>query len=463
MSPIERLSALDAAFLGLESETVPFVIGSVLRFDRRIELARLRAWVDAALDGLPRYRQRRDHLPVLRHPIWIDDDRFDVARHVLPSPAGTSDPQTLAAQLLARRLPPDRPPWQMWLVDGADGCSSIVAVVHHCLVDGVSGIHLLEHMLSGVAREAEPTRARRRAPDMPPARGRLVAREIRQRATSLARLARGIGRVAPLARAVADLLWQGLHPSSDIGLNPRHTGRAREIASVSAELDSLRRIRRAYGVTLNDVVLAAVAGALRQLLIRRGIDPRLASDVRAMVPVSTLHPGDDALSGNRVALLLARLPVDESDPVRRLRRTAAVTGDLKRHSGQREAGELMVQLSDATVPAVLTATFRLALRLRAFNLVVTNIPGPPFPLYLMDARVESITPFVNLWPHGALSIAVLSYGRRLFIGMQADRAVINDLRPVADDLVAALAELADRAPVGGPATPAHPSPVASPA
>src|SRR6188474_460149 len=97
MSPIERLSALHAAFLGLESETVPFVIGSVLRFDRRIELARLRAWVDAALDGLPRYRQRRDHLPVLRHPIWIDDDRFDVARHVLPSPAGTSDPQTLAA------------------------------------------------------------------------------------------------------------------------------------------------------------------------------------------------------------------------------------------------------------------------------------------------------------------------------------------------------------------------------
>jgi WS/DGAT/MGAT family acyltransferase len=447
MSPTERLNALEATFLGLESATVPFVIGSILRFDRRSELARLRATVEAALDGLPRYRQRRDRVPVLGHPIWIDDARFDIARHVLPSPAGIGDPEALAAQLLAHPLPPDRPPWQLWLVDGADGSSSVVAVVHHCLVDGVSGIHLLERVLSGVPRDSDPPRIARPAPDEPQARGRLLAREIRQRAASLARLARSARRRPPPVRAAIDLVWQGLHPASDIGLNPRHTASGRATASASIELDSLRRIRRAYGVTLNDVVLAAVAGALRRLLLRRGVDPSLARDVRAMVPVSTLRAGDDAVSGNRVALLLAQLPVDEPDPVRRLRRTAAITADLKGRSGQREAGELLVQLSDATTPAVLIATFRLALALRAFNLVITNIPGPPFPLYLRDARVDSITPFVNLWPHCALSIAVLSYDRRLFIGMQADRAVIGDLFPVADDLLAALAELAEPAPI----------------
>lgn len=452
MSPPERLSALDAAFIRLESKTVPFAIGSIFRYDRRIDLARLRAYVDAALDGLPRYRQRIGRLPIIGHPIWIDDRDFAVARHVLMVPdAAGREPEEVAAGLLAHGLPLDRPPWQLWLLDGADGKSTIISVFHHALVDGVSGVLLLERLLRGAPDASEPPPPRRPGPEARPPAHRLLAGELRHRVRTLAHVGAGLGRPAHLVRAVADLLWRSLHPATDIGLNPRRLGPERVIASASVDLDSLRRIRRAHNVTLNDVVLAAVAGGLRQLLLARGIDPASARDVRAMVPVSTLRPGEDALSGNRVVLFLAALAVDEPDPVERLRRIATATSELKNRSGQREAGEVLVRLSDATTPALLTNTFRVTLALRAFNVIVTNIPGPPFPLFLMDARLESLTPIVNLWPHDGLAIAVMSYAGRMYVGLQADRAVIADLRPLARDILSSVAELEARCPPAGPA------------
>ncbi|HEU5055895.1 MAG TPA: wax ester/triacylglycerol synthase family O-acyltransferase [Kofleriaceae bacterium] len=463
MSPPERLSALDAAFIGLESRTVPFVIGSIFRYDRRIDLARLRAYVDAALDHLPRYRQRIRRLPILGHPVWIDHADFAIAEHVraVPDAAGR-EPEEVAAELLGHGLPPGRPPWQIWLMDGADGKSAIISVFHHSLVDGVSGVVLLERLLRGVPDASEPPPPRRPPADRPPPAHRLLAAELRHRARAIAHVGAGLGRPAHLLRAVADLLWRGLHPASDIGLNPRRIGSRRVIASTSLELDSLRRIRRAHGVTLNDVVLAAVTGGLRQLLAARGVDPAGAHDVRAMVPVSTMRPGEDAVSGNRVVLFLAGLPVDEPDPVERLRRVAAATGELKQRSGHREAGEVIVQLSDATSPALLTGTFRLTLALRAFNVIVTNIPGPPFPLFLMDARLESLTPIVNLWPHDGLAIAVMSYAGRMYLGLQADRALIADLGPLARAIVSSVAELEARCPPAGPAARAQPASPGSP-
>jgi WS/DGAT/MGAT family acyltransferase len=461
MSPPERLSALDAAFIALESRTIPFVIGSIIRFDRRVDLARLRAHVDAALDHLPRYRQRVGRLPVLRHPIWIDDADFAIARHVLAVPdAAGCEPEEVAAELCARCLPPDRPPWQIWLMDCADGKSAIISVIHHSLVDGVSGVLLLERLLRGVPDASEPAVSRRPPPDPAPPPFRLLAGELAHRARALAHVGAGLGRPAHLVRAVADLLWRGVHPASDVGLNPHRLGRHRVIASASVDLESLRRIRRAHGVTLNDVVLAAASSGLRQLLAARGVDPASARDVRAMVPVSTLRPGEDAISGNRVVLFLADLAVDEPDPVRRLKRIAAATSELKQRSGQREAGEVVTRLSDAITPTLLSSTFRISLALRAFNVVVTNIPGPPFPLFLMDARLEAITPIVNLWPHGGLAIAVMSYAGRMYIGLHADRALVADLGPLARNIVSAVAELEARCPPARAAPRAQPpSPV----
>lgn len=450
----ERLSALDAAFLDLESATVPFVIGSILCFDRRIDLARLRAHVDAALDGLPRYRQRLGRIPLLRHPVWIDDGAFTIDRHVraVPavSPGSAADVERVAADLLSRRLPGEHPPWQLWLMDTDDGASAIIAVVHHSLVDGVAGVHLLARVLSGLPDHSLGASLPPRIEPRPTGR-RLLAGELASRARNFRRIGSGLS-MGPLhvARAAAEFLWQGLHPASDVGLNPRRTGGERTIATCSLDLELLKSIRRAHGVTLNDVILTGVAGALRALLVRRGVDPARAGDMRAMVPVSTERPGDPATSGNKVAMLLAPLAVDEADPVRRLARVAAATSLLKGRSGQRDASELLVQLSDATTPALLTAVLRIALAARGFNVVITNIPGPPFPLYLMGARLDRIVPIVNLWPHGALGVAVMSYAGRMSIGLHADRAIIADLEPFARDLISQFAELAPSVAPGRP-------------
>lgn len=470
MGSTGRLNALDAAFLDIESANVPFVVASIMRYDRHIELARLRAFVDAALDGLPRYRQRLDRVPLLHHPVWVDDLEFAVDRHVHPVPPEISAEggglEEVAAALLSRDLPADRPPWQFWLADAGGGKSAVIAAVHHSLVDGVAGVHLLERMLRAVPDAGQPRPASRPPPAPPPSGRRLLVEELRSRARNARQIGRGLSGPADVAREVGDLLWKGLHPASDIGLNPRRSSRSRAVASCDLELEALKQVRRRFGVTLNDVVLAVSAGALRHLLARRGVDFARARDVRAMVPVSTLARGDEAVSGNRVALLLAPLPVDEPDPVERLRRIAAATRELKEKSGQREAGEFLFRLSDSTTPALLAGTMKLSLALRGFNVVVTNIPGPPFQLYLMDARLESITPLVNVWPHSALGIAVMSYAGRLAVGLQADSAILADLKPLARDVLSSMAELEQAAGPAAPgpdrAAPAPPAPPAGP-
>jgi WS/DGAT/MGAT family acyltransferase len=443
MSAPVRLSALDAAFVALDSPDAPFVIGSVLVLDRRLDLHRLRAYTEAALALAPRYRQRLGRIPVLGHPVWIDDERFAIEQHVLEIPpdlaAGGQDVPRTAAALLTRGLPPGRAPWQLWLMDLPGGRSALIAVVHHALVDGVSGMRLLQQLTapdtSAAATAAVP------APQPRPARRRLLAGELRHRVGELRALARGLAHPAAAARAMSGLLRQGLNPASDIGLNPRHTGPRRAIAIETFDLDDVALVRAAFGVTMNDVLLAVVTGALRALLAGRGVAPDAQHDVRAMVPASTAAPGDQAIAGNRVAMLLAPLPVDQPDPVRRLQRIAAATRALKSGAQQKSAGELMTRLSDATTPRLLAGVLRLGLARRGFNLVVTNVPGPPEALALLGARVESITPIVNLWPHQALAVAALSYAGRLQVGVHADRAVVPDLAPFAGALSSAFAEL----------------------
>jgi len=451
MIATDRLSALDAAFIALESERVPFAIGSILTFDRALDLDRLRAHVDAALDHLPRYRQRLARVPVLRHPVWVDDSDFRIDRHVqaVPDEWAALSIEDAAARLLTRGLPREHPPWQLWLSGGPGRRSAVIAVVHHALVDGISGVRLLEHLLSGVANEQVAARAPR-APGRPPSGAALLGAELRHRARGLRRLGDHLPRdPRDVARALVDLVADGLHPASDAGINPRQTSRARVLASWTVELAAMREVRQAFGATVNDIVLATIAGALRRFVARDGADPAALGDLRAMVPTSTSRPGDQAVSGNQVVLLLTHLAIDEADPVRRLTRTVEVTRALKDASRQAAAGELLLALSDVTTPALLSGVLRLALWRRAFNLVITNVPGPPFPLYLLGARLERIVPIVNLWPHGGVAIAVISYQGTLSWGVHADRALIADLAPFVHDLAESFDELraaAARAP-----------------
>lgn len=418
----QPLSSLDATFLALESRGVPFVFACILELDREIPVGALRDHVRHALVHLPRYRQRveRGRFGTAR---WLDDEEFRIEHHVdaIEAPRAERPLEELAQRMLGRELPPAHSPWRLWTVHGLpEGRGAVIALVHHSLVDGLAGIRLLQQVLS---------------PDAPPEPGPRP-RERR----SLRRLV-----AWPNVVALARLLRDGLRASSQLGTNPRRVGATRVVASHTVRLDDVRAIERAFGVTNNDVVLATVAGALHLWAVARGRDPAELDNVRVMVPVGR-HGKDGAVSGNRVVLLLAPLPVDLADARARLARVAERTGRLKR-GHMADAGELMVALSDATTPSLLASVFRLALRRRAFNAIVTNVPGPRTPLALLGARITRLVPIVNLWPHVGLGIAVASYADMLTFGLQGDRAVLPDLDALRAHLAASFDEL--RALAGG--------------
>jgi len=422
MSSANRLPALESAFLGLESDDVPFVVASILELDRPITVEALRRHVDATIATIPRYRQRPDRAK----RAWVDDEHFRIERHVhlavLPEPGGRSELEALAAELLSTGLPSNRPPWGLWTVRGlAGGRGAVIALVHHAFVDGITGFRMLEYLLRMASAEP-PSQAA--PPDKRRALRRLVAWKN--------------------VRALGRLLRDGLRPASQVGLNPRRTGRVRAVASHTVTLEAMTSIEHAFDATNNDVVLAVVALALRRFFGRRGLDPDHLRDVRAMVPVGRHAKGEREASGNRVVLLLAQLPVDEADPGACLRRVAATTRQLKAdHTAG--GGDLLVALGDATTPAVLLNVLRLALWMRAFTVIVTNVPGPKTPLSLLGAQLARVVPIVNLWPHQALGIAAASYAGTMTFGIQVDRAVIADVGEVRDDLAAAFDALLEAA------------------
>lgn len=420
----EPMPSLDATFLALESRDVPFVFACVIELDRPIDVVALRERIDAALTG--RYRQ---HMKRTWHGVyWVDDDEFDVERHVdtasVAPPGDAAAVDALAAELLERELPAGHSPWHVSTVTGlADNRGALVVTVHHSLVDGIAGIRMLEQVVAGTAPPTRP-----RAPRAKPAARSSPLRKL----LTLHHL-----------KALARLLRDGLRPASNIGLNPRRTGRERVVARHAVQLADIAAIQEAFAVSNNDVVLATVAGALRRFLLRRGLDVAKLDDVRAMVPVGRYANEPRATWGNRVALLLCKLPIDEPDPVARLARVTKTTRTLKR-SHLVDGGDLLVALSDITTPALLAGVFRVALRLRAFNTIVTNVPGPREPLTLLGTRITRITPIVNLWPHQALGVAVVSYANEQTFGLQGDRAVIPDVAAFREDLAASFQELRNR-------------------
>ena len=452
MGQVERLGALDAAFLALDRAGTPFQVGGVLVFDRapladgrgELDRGRILQHIGGVIDRLPRYRQRVAKVPLLKHPVWVDDMRFALERHVQVhiAPKGTDGLMRLVGWLLSEDLPTDRPPWQIAILDDAiGGRVALVVRLHHCLIDGVAGIHLLAQLLRPFPDDV-PNERSASTGEPPPAGGTLLRNELAFRARGIAQLRLPHDGSASI-RSLAALLAQALSPAADVGINPRRVMRTRAFASVELELGALKTVGKAAGVKLNDVVLTILAGALRAFLVERGLEEASLAGFRAMVPVSTHPPGDEATSGSRVALLLADLPLEEADPRRRLERVHATTRALKESAGQAEAGELLVQVSDVTSPLLLTTALRLGLWRRAFNIVITNIPGPQFPLFFLGSQLRRLVPIVNLWPRQSIGVAVASYDGRLAFGIQADRDEVPDLEGLVDQIPKTFAELRD--------------------
>ena len=453
MLAMDRLSALDAAFVSLDRLGAPYVVGSVMVFDRdpdarpRVDLALMRTFVGAAIDRVPAYRRRIGRIPVLRHPVWLDDEAFDIGHHVeeisLPPPGTDEQLWEVAGKLLAGDLPPEHPPWRLWYVDELPGDRfALISAVHHCLIDGISGVRLLEHMLQGRPDAAQPTRVPWSAEPAPPARSLLRA-ELEYRLRGMRALPgqlRGHGNALP---GLVSVLRDGLMSAPDAGINPRHTGRDRLVVGTTMDLATIKEIKNHFGVSINDVVLAIAASAMRRYLQRRGVDVDQLGWLRAMVPVST-HGDDHALSGSRVALLLIPLPLSEKDPARVVARVHAATAESK-HRSTSEAGDLLTRTADVTAPSLLAGVLALSMARRGFNLIITNVPGPPFPLYVPGAKLISFHAIVNLWPGQALGLALLSYAGTLHWSVHADRAAVPDAAGLPADLQAAFAELRDAA------------------
>ncbi|HYU15534.1 MAG TPA: wax ester/triacylglycerol synthase family O-acyltransferase, partial [Candidatus Acidoferrum sp.] len=452
-----RLNALEAAFVKLDEAGAPFRVGAVLVFERgplatqsgELDTARLRQFIASAVDHLPRYRQRIHRIPILGHPVWLDCERLDLDDHVrfarLRPPGREAELNELAGRVFSSPLPLDRPPWQFWFVDGLAGDRfAEIVYIHHALVDGISGVRLLEALL----RPVPDARVSPRAPWHPDraSTSALIKGELGHRLRGLAAIHRSLpGPAGELVPALADLLVRGLRPASDAGLNRGRVGSERIVAGWQVPMADIAQVRRRFGATVNDVVLASVAGALRRFLIRRGVDVSTLSDFRAMVPASTHEASDTSVSGNRVAMLLAQLPLDQPEPARRMERVRATTSALKRASHHVAAGELLLRVCDVSAPSLLPALMNLSLARRAFNVVITDIPGPRVPLYLLGCRLQSFHPIVNLWPQHTLGLAFFSYAGTMYCGLHADRDAIADLDPLVGDLEASFAELRDAA------------------
>ncbi|HET6809408.1 MAG TPA: wax ester/triacylglycerol synthase family O-acyltransferase [Acidimicrobiales bacterium] len=464
MSRHSRLSALDAGFLSLEGPDTPMHVGSVILFegaplrDRRgrIRLAALRDLIEARLDLVPRYRQIPVEGPLgMGRPFWVDDARFDIAHHVkitaVRAPGGRRELLELACELHTELLDRSRPLWELWVVDGlADGRVGMIQKTHHAMVDGIAGVDVAAAMM-----DLDRHPPRRRGPRPPTAwvaepgvgvveAGRAVIGDVLAVPTGLssqaARLLRNppqrLGRAVHLAGGAGSLARSGL-VAPRMSINRPIVRRRRTLDGLTVSLAATRAAGAAVGATVNDVVLAGVAGGLRNLLLCRGEPLRPA---RALVPVSTRAASARGQLGNAVAAILADLPVDETDPVRRLE-TVAAGMRRRKAAGQADVTGALIGMADR-VPARVAAGLARAVHHQPFvNLVVTNVPGSPLPLYLIGARLEEVVPIVPLARNLDLSVGILSYGDQLSFGILADSGRMPDVHVMTAGIERSLAEL----------------------
>lgn len=449
--PVDRLTPLDASFLEAETPLAHMHVGWVARFSEPADgaglpgFAELRAHVAARLDRAPRYRQRVEEVPLgVNQPVWVDDPEFDLDRHLRHTAA--TDLDSLADGVFSQPLGRDRPLWEIWVADRLEsGELGLVGKLHHCMVDGLAAVEL-GSMLLDLEPDRGPLGRPRRFERVPlPEPAGLLAEGVADRIEEQMRAAGGAVRglftpwklPAAGARMAATLARAALPPAPASPLNGSGSS-ARRLAHCARGLDELRSVKSAFEVTLNDVLLAAVAGGLREFLLARGDE---SLPLKAMVPVSVRGEGTGEL-GNRISFMFVELPCDVDDPVVRLMRVHRDTAERKR-LGDADGADAAVHALGLAPRIVQRAVTGLVSSPRMFNLVVSNIPGPRVPLYLRGCRLESAWPVVPLAAGHALSIGMTTVGNRACFGLYADRAVLPDVDDLARHLDAAIDELLD--------------------
>ncbi len=463
MSP--AMSPLDAVFLYIEDGVSHMHIGSCAIFAGPAPpISEMTTLIESKLPLLTRYRQRVRFVPGgLGHPVWVDDPYFNLSYHVrhsaLPPPGGEEDLANLMGRLMSQELDRHRPLWEAWMVEGlATHRWALISKVHHCMVDGISGTDLMAVMLDP-DRSAKTQPIQPWAPQPEPSDWRLAADavtrlavqpfrgllDLRARELNVKQARQSLGDVFGGLRSLGGRLLLPAKPVSVEGSIGPH----RRWAAARCPLDDAKTIRTAFGGSVNDVILAAITGAFRTVMLERG-DP-VGDDVvlRSLVPVSVRQP-DDHTSNNQVSLMIAELPIGIEDPLERLGAVRRQMSTLKA-SHQIAAGSAVVDAAAFLPPVLLALAARAAMGVLrrvpqySLNTVTTNVPGPQFPLYALGREMLEYLPFVPLSEGIRIGIAILSYNGQLTFGVTGDYATAPDVHFMAEQIEAEMAGLRKRA------------------
>ncbi|GID32343.1 WS/DGAT/MGAT family O-acyltransferase [Paractinoplanes brasiliensis] len=463
---MDYLSPLDTSFLDAEDEDphASLAIASVAVLDGPAPTqSEFATAIRGRLALVPRYRQKVRRVPLnLGRPVWVDDPDFDLDFHLrrtaLAEPGGDAALERLIGRVMSQRLDRDRPLWEDWLVEGLpEGRWAVISKVHHCMIDGVTGNELYRLICdnSPKPRRPAPDRWRPATPyddldltlDALGQLARIPFDQARWLAGALREPVRATRQIGALARGAAALAGAFVPAPATSLAGP--LGRARRYAVARIPLDEISAVARAHEVTINDVYLAAVAGALRRLMLQRGEEPR-AGVIRTLVPVNVRTEDARHVFDNRVASLLVDLPVEVEDGADRLRAVHERVAALRaRH--EVEAGVALVAVAEKEPFAAVSLVVRTALRLsqRGLATVTTNVPGPPAPLYILGRPIREILPYVPIAERLRIGVAVMSFAGQAALGVTTDFATVPETGDIADAIVDEVRLLAP-APVARP-------------
>ena len=466
----DRLTAIDASFLAQEGPVSHMHIGAMTIFEG--PAPSLDVFLDTIRERLhlvPRYRQKLSFPPAESgRPVWVDDPGFNLDYHIrqtaLPRPGSQEQLLRLVSRIFSQQLDRSKPLWEMWLIEGvSEGRWALISKTHHAMIDGISGVDLatvlfdlapdgreIEHPDEAWLPEPEPTSAELVASGALGA-AKTAIHGVRRAADVVLRPQNALHEAREAVEGVGEIVWAGFNPAPPTPLNVE-IGPHRRFRVVRTPLADFRMIKTQLGGTVNDVVLTVVSGALREWLRSRGIRTE-GLELRALVPVSVRADGEHQDLGNRIVAMRGPLPVYVEDPVARLRVVRQAMDGLK-ESKQAVGASLLAGAQGFAPPTVLAQASRLNFSTRLFNLIVTNIPGPQFPLYIAGKRLLELYPVAFLPRNHALAIGIMSYDGELSFGLLGDYDALPDIDTIADGLRSSIAELtaiaAAQAPAGGP-------------
>ena len=453
---MDRLSALDTSFLTNESSASHMHVGAVAIFEGPPpSYGDLLDHIRSRLHLVPRFRQKLAFPPApTGRPFWVDDPAFNLEYHVrhsaLPAPGSEEQLRNMAARIFSQQLDRTKPLWEMWLVQGLTRKRfAFLTKTHHALVDGVAGVDIATVLfdLKPVPQPTEPDHEWVPSPE--PSGATLLAKDAEGVLSAPIRLARRIeqavehpesalGQASESLRALSEVGWNFANPAPETPLNVE-IGSHRRFEWVRADLAQFKRIKNVFGGTVNDVVLAVVTGALREWLRKRGVRTE-GLELRAQVPVSIRADDEHGHLGNKIAAVRGPLPVYVEDPVQRLALVRKGMDGIKQ-SKQALGAEVISRMNDFAPPTLLAQAARINFSTRLFNLVVTNVPGPQVPMYVLGRELQDIFPVGFLPPNQALFVAIMSYNGSVNFGLLADFDTIGDVAEIGAGIERSLAEL----------------------